>query len=293
MALKKQSRSLEVNAVRIMNIKRCAAGALALTMLGVSIPMILNADPGDKDDPVLEGTSIKAQKASADDKKGLVIGAPHDGFDSHSGKIAEAIGGSLKCGWVVAHGFRKKSKKRYVNVNRPSEKPYKNGIWGREQETARAKRVCERYIKAIKTASGQDKSCKLIVEIHGNSRYVGIKGRRVALDVIECATRGFKEDELKKLLAVYKKSCKDHNATDLPALYIEGIKEHESYVFKGLTKRFYFRASGAKYQGALTKKQTKRMLHFELPRSVRFEKDKRKAMIKVLEDVVKAAWKVS
>ena len=73
-------------------------------------------------------------------------------------------------------------------------------------------------------------------------------------------------------------------------LVFEGIESQRRYRYRGREMRFYFRASKTKKTGSMRSGQAKASLHFELPRSVRFDKTKRAAMIKVLTALVAQAW---
>jgi len=243
-------------------------------------------------DPVLRGTSIVGAEGTVVARRGLVVAAPHEGFDSYTGALTLEFNAALPVAHVIAAGFRKRAKGRYVNVNRPTEKLVSDGKLGPEITSKRAAGVFGRYRAALHSA-GASSPLSLLVELHGNSRYVRVEAddgsaTRVALNVIECASTGFTAEQARAIVAAY-----DKVKGDGPALYFDCIPEHTSYRFAGVEQRFFFRASGSKRAGSLNESVTRHSLHLELPRSVRYDPKRRKVFVVALRSVIETAWEIA
>lgn len=210
---------------------------------------------------------------------GCVVAAPHEGFDSHTAPIARRIAEELGTGWVVAEGFRKRSERRWINVNRPTERLWEQGGFGGERETDTAREVYSAYQERVDAASGRA-PLDLLVEIHGHARTVTIDGRQVKVQAIELATRGFTKRELLALRARYHELVSELPEADRVPLAVEQLDPE--YEYAGAKIPFYFGASGAKRDGSLSPKRTRRTLHFELPQAVRFDAARRAAYTELL-----------
>ncbi len=210
---------------------------------------------------------------------GCVVAAPHEGFDSHTAPIARRIAEELGTGWVVADGFRKRSEQRWINVNRPTERPWEEDGFGRERETDTAREVYAAYQERVNAASGRA-PLDLLIEIHGHARTVEIDGRRVKVQAIELATQGFAKKELLALRARYHELVGALPESDRVPLAVEQLDP--KYEYAGAMIPFYFGASGAERDGSLSPKRTRRALHFELPQHVRFNAQRRAAYTDLL-----------
>ncbi len=215
---------------------------------------------------------------------GCVVAAPHEGFDSNTAPIARGIARELGWGWVVADGFRKRSQGRWINVNRPTERPWQGGGFGSEGRTDRAEKVYAAYQQRLDAASGRT-PLDLLVEIHGHARTAEVGGERVKVQAIELATRGFSERELRSLRRQYDALQDELPQTDRVVLAVEQLDE--VYEYEGARVRFYFGASGAKRDGALSEERTKKALHFELPQKIRFDRDRRALYTKLLIELLR------
>lgn len=203
---------------------------------------------------------------------GCVIAAPHEGFDEHTAPIARGVAKELQTGWVVATGYRRSAAKRWLDVNRPTQRAWKGGRFRKGQVTPQGKAVYGEYQRRVDKASGRA-PLDLLVEIHGHGRRTQIAGKRVKVQVIELATRGFSTRALRRLQARYRRLVAKLPVADRVQLAIEQLDP--TYVYQGKTVRFYFRASGSKKRGSLRAERAKRILHFELPSRVRFQKARR------------------
>jgi hypothetical protein len=208
---------------------------------------------------------------AAESNAGLVVGAPHDGFDMHTGGMAREVAEELGWGCVVAEGYRSRRRGRWFDVNRPTQRPHDGEGFADARETDQGRAVYEEYQAQVYVAAGVEEGpLELLVELHGNSRGVVRGGRRVALDVIELATTGFSDRELRQLRDRFGELCEElPPGTPEVLLVIDELDP--SYEFQGERERFYFRATGARTEGALRPECTRRALHFEMPLCVRSE----------------------
>ncbi|HBP22378.1 MAG TPA: hypothetical protein DEA08_31930 [Planctomycetes bacterium] len=204
---------------------------------------------------------------------GCVVAAPHEGFDDHTEPMALDIARRLKTGWVIARDFRKTSEQRWFDVNRPTQRFWSEGRRGKARVTEVAQKVYAEYQRRVDAAAGHT-PLKLLIEIHGHARRVTVEGRRVKLQAIEAATRGFSEEELKALKARYQKLVAELPEEDRVPLYVEQLDP--TYVYRGTEVRYYFGASGSKRAGSMSPERCERALHFECPQHVRFSKERRR-----------------
>lgn len=217
--------------------------------------------------------------------EGAVVAAPHEGFDDHTGPMARELGQALGWGWVIADGFRSRAQRRWINVNRPTERPWQDEGFGRTRETDRAARVYAEYQRHVDAASGRT-PLDLIVEIHGHARTVETAdGARVKVQAIELATRGFEVEALRALRARFGALARELDPADRVPLAIEQLDPE--YEFAGLSVPFYFGASGAKEAGSLSPARAARALHFELPQKVRFDPERRARYVRLLTELLR------
>ena len=203
---------------------------------------------------------------------GCVVAAPHEGFDDHTEPMALHIARQLGTGWVTARDFRQTSEKRWFDVNRPTQRFWREGRRTKGYVTKLAQKVYAEYQRRVDEAAGRT-PLTLLIEIHGHARRVTVGGRRVKLQVIEAATRGFTEDELVALKKRYQALVEELPAEDRVPLYVEQLDP--SYTYRGAEVRYYFGASGSKRAGSLSPERCERALHFECPQHIRFDKERR------------------
>ncbi|MBM3270090.1 MAG: hypothetical protein FJZ01_20850 [Candidatus Sericytochromatia bacterium] len=167
---------------------------------------------------------------------GIVVAAPHEGFDLGTASVASAAATVMGAGYVGATGFRKRA--HPINVNRPTEgvglKP------AEETRTERAETIYHAYLARLGHAARG--SVRLLIEIHGNARAENV-------GVVEIATVGVSRD---RALALRKRLSERFPQVDWR---IEPLDE------------LHYRAPASKEYGALSK--VARSLHFELPQSLR------------------------
>jgi hypothetical protein len=214
---------------------------------------------------------------------GCVVAAPHEGFDSHTAPIARAIAARLGWGCVVAEGFRKSSERRWLDVNRPTERSWEDGGFGDERETEAGRAAYAAYQERLDQAAGRA-PLDLLVEVHGHARTVSIGGRTVKVQAIELATRGFAREALEALRARYRELAAALPEDDRVPLAVEQLDPE--YDYAGARIPFYFGASGAKQDGSLAPERTRRALHFELPPQVRFDPARRATYAELLARLV-------
>lgn len=95
---------------------------------------------------------------------GIVVAAPHEGFDLLSSEVASAAAQVLGAGYVAAKGFR--TFERPINVNRPTEGARLAA--DSERRTDRANAVFLAYQARVGEAARGPVG--LLIEIHGNTR---------------------------------------------------------------------------------------------------------------------------
>ncbi len=218
---------------------------------------------------------------------GLVLAAPHEGYDMYTGDIANRVANSLGWGRVIAKEFRDTKARRWLDVNRPTQRVWTlGGKRGKEQTTRKGRETFSEYARRLRVAGQVSEGpLTLLVEFHGHNRRIKLGTEKVRLDVIECATRGFSDAELRTLQARYQRLAAERWPVG-PIIALRFDQIDSNYVYRGVTQRFYFRASGAKEAGSLQSSITKRALHFELPQSVRSTRTQRQAFGRLFAELL-------
>lgn len=206
--------------------------------------------------------SLQSMEVVPGDREGVVVAAPHEGFDMNTEPIARAVAETLGAPAVIARDYRKKSKGRYHNVNRPTGED--------EVEGEEHRAVFEQWVERVREACPAP--VPLYIEIHGHSRE--------GVDAAECATVGFDEKTLKRL----KKIWNAHES--LPPLFFD-VTDPE-YELDGRRVKFYFKAGGAKRTGILQETFVTRALHVELPPSIRRDEALRTEAAAAIAEMVEA-----
>jgi hypothetical protein len=140
------------------------------------------------------------------DPAGIVLAAPHEGYDMYSGDMAKRVSNKLGWAWVVADEYRDTSDKRWLDVNRPTQRHWRGNRKGDERVTDEGRQTYAEYLRRLR-AAGQVEGAtplRLLVEFHGHNRRVQVGREKVRLDVIELATQGFADEELRSLYARYQ-----------------------------------------------------------------------------------------
>ncbi len=219
--------------------------------------------------------------------KGLVLAAPHEGYDMYSGDLAKRVSKKLGWGWVVAKEYRDTKEKRWLDVNRPTERRWLGSRTGDETVTNKGKATFAEYVRRLRSAAQVAPSAPvpLLVEFHGHNRRVKIGTQKLRLDVIEVATQGFSEEQLRGLQARYD-DLADQRWPVGKRILLRIDRLHERYRYRGTTVRFNYRASGAKRAGSLQPSVAARALHFELPQNARSTKTQRSAFAEILAKAI-------
>lgn len=173
---------------------------------------------------------------------GVLVAAPHGGYDLHSDDVARQVALATGAGYVLASGFRTFA--HPWNVNRPTAGA------GRapddEDHSPDARVVYEAFAGHVTRHAP-----RLYVEIHGNSRPASAGRIEVAtLNIPDEAAQAFQADfrrRVAKLDASYPR-------------YDLWIEPHDP---------IHYRAASAKRQGVL--RLVPRMVHMELPKGMRFD----------------------
>lgn len=218
---------------------------------------------------------------------GVVVAAPHDGFDSMTGEIASEMARILGCGLVVARGFRVTSGRLFFNVNRPTRSIFKgSGRRVDDIDSGRARILFETYSGAMKSASGlTDGPVGLYVEIHGHSRKVKLSRassdgfsaspKERVIDVIEIASVGIEPIFLRLLKARMARDFVNEGLKGHPGIFFDVL---DPEVTDGIVSApFRWKAEGAKTIGILSGGRVERALHIELPPSLRLDAKRRRA----------------
>lgn len=175
-----------------------------------------------------------------DARGGLLVAAPHGGFDRFTDEMARRIALLAGGGYLLASGYRTPA--RPLNVNRPTE-----GVGlapDDERRTADAERVWAAWSARL---AGQRP--RLYVEIHGNSRAASAGAIEVATVGVDAPQAAWLKAEFARRLAFL-----DREMPRLPWL-VEPLDP------------LHYRAAGAKRDGALAR--VPMALHLETPWRIR------------------------
>ncbi len=175
-----------------------------------------------------------------DVRHGLLVAAPHGGFDRHTDEMARRVALLAGGGYLLASGYRTSA--RPINVNRPTE-----GVGlaaDAEYVTPASQRVWAAWAARL---DAQQPS--LYVEIHGNSRAASAGAIEVATVGVDAAQATWLKADFGRRLAFL-----DRGMPRLPWL-IEPLDA------------IHYRAGGAKRSGALAR--VPMALHLETPWAVR------------------------
>lgn len=225
------------------------------------------------------------------DKKlnGVVIAAPHEGYEKNTGKIAKTLSKSLGSGCVIANNYRNLKNRVWINVNRPTQ-CYINlqGKKRRTKKTTLAKVIYRRYQKAlVKAGNLKEKPLSLLIEIHGhNRRYLWSNGKWYKVNTIEVATTGVTKERVRKMRKYYNTLLNKANPSIVCPIFFDILKSDKVYVYREKKIAFMFYARGTKTMGAFRKICTKKGLHFELPLYIRKNKTLLKKYTKILKKLV-------
>lgn len=171
---------------------------------------------------------------------GLLVAAPHGGFDRHTDEMARRVALLAGGGYLLASGYRTPA--RPINVNRPTE-----GV-GLAADQERVTPAAER-VWAAWAARLEAQRPRLYVEIHGNSRAASAGAIEVATVGVTPAQAAWLKAEFGRRLAFL--------APAMPRL---------PWLVEPLDP-IHYRAGGAKRSGALAR--VPMALHLETPWAVR------------------------
>lgn len=221
------------------------------------------------------------------DKQGYVVAAPHDGYDRSTGALARGLAQRLGWGWVEATGYRSFPRRRWLDVNRPTERPWQpSGGFGSRRHSAPAEALYLEYRRHLRWAAqlGEGDRVALLLEVHGHGKRVSVGRQSIPVQVIELATQGFTYSELRALQRDYGVLVERLPQSERVPLAIDRL--HRTYDYLGHRIRFTLRATGAKREGALQLSEVQQGLHFELPPAVRTRAASRRRYVTLLSDLV-------
>lgn len=217
---------------------------------------------------------------------GIVVSAPHEGYDLYTGLIANHVHENLGTGLVVATDFRRETEGWWFNVNRPTEQRVTDGQAERKERiTDHAKLVFDRYREHVRRARGEDSPCRLLVEVHMRDPHV---------PVVELVTTGFSKAQMytiKKVLAAVSRNITGESLQHevLGLLGDEKVYQRDD---TGEMTRFYYSAYRTTSIGSLQQNITARGIHVELPPAVTHDPQRREAYAAALERVISWAAKL-
>lgn len=202
--------------------------------------------------------------AARDDRRGIVIGAPHGSFDWYTGELVEKLSYRTSLPAVITRGFTPTECGGWrIDVNRPTERRYPTDTI--ERKTERAREIYQLYLATVfRVARGP---LDLYIDIHQNSD----------VDDIDVATVGISREEAQAIKFAYKR-IRDMVLQDFPGVAkVKLVIEPVDQVTIG--------AWAAKDHGIL--RLAKRSLHFELPSHRVFSRDTaRRAYRKILAELI-------
>jgi hypothetical protein len=219
--------------------------------------------------------------------RGHVVSAPHDGYDQYSGILAQQVARSLNWGWVKATGYRSYPLRHWFDVNRPTERRWRNGAFDDARSTARGRQIHADYLRKLRLASRATGATKLkfLVEIHGHNRSVQAGSGTLRIEAIELATQGFTRAELRRIKTRY-----DRLQLRVPQRYRVPLaidRLDREYTLGNWIVPFHFYASNAKRTGSLRASHTTYALHFELPGPARNTVTARTAYTRLLANLIR------
>lgn len=239
-------------------IKRISFIGLSVIILLLSIVSPLT---GQEENPLRMGDFELISGVS-----GIVIAAPHGLFDSQTDKIVQGIAKKTNISGIIARGFYDKSAKRRLNVNRPTEDYFDKDTRVQGFRTERAKIVFEEFERLVKEVSRGD--ILIYIEIHGNKK-------TETANLIDTDTIGVTYNEaleIKKAFdAIKQKTIKDKSNIPDIVMRIHPVD------------KIYWRAA-MKTEGVFRLAQ--RVLHFELPQSIRLTEESRNIYIDILSELI-------
>lgn len=175
-----------------------------------------------------------------DARRGLLVAAPHGGFDRHTDEMARRIALLAGGGYLLASGYR--THDHPLNVNRPTE-----GVGLASEDERRTPAAAK--VWAGWSARLDAQRPRLYVEIHGNNRAASAGAIEVATVGIDVAQATWLKAEFSRRLA-----------------YLDRGMPRVPWIIEPLDA-LHFRAGGAKKDGALAR--VPMALHLELPWAVR------------------------
>jgi hypothetical protein len=202
--------------------------------------------------------------SARDDRRGIVIGAPHGSFDWYTSELVEALSYRTSLPAVIARGFTPTECGGWrIDVNRPTERRYPDDTI--ERQTERAGEVYRHYSAAVfKAARGP---LDLYIDMHQNSE----------VDDIDVATVGISRIDAQVIKTAYAQ-IRDRVLRDFPDVAKANLAiEPVDQVAIG--------AWAAKDHGIL--RLAKKSLHFEMPsHRVFYRENARRAYRRILAELI-------
>ena len=204
-----------------------------------------------------------------------VVAAPHDKYELYTGEIAKRIAKVLQWGVVRAENYRDLTAKRWINVNRPTEKFFRNGKRTKAFKTTRSQDVYKNYLQAIKYAAKSSR-VDFFVEIHGHKRH---NKNLEPVPSIEVTSKNIRYEDLELLAEFYREIVEQQPPQRRFLLLIDYLPTN------GLAVKYS--AQRTKKIGIFGEKFIVKALHFELPLQLRNSKILREEYIQILIKVLR------
>lgn len=203
-----------------------------------------------------------------------VVAAPHDKYELYTGEIAVGIAKVLQWGVVRAQNYRDLAAKRWINVNRPTEKFFREGKRTKALKTERSLLVYKNYLQAIKRAA-KSSDIDFFVEIHGHRRY---NKNLEPIPSIEVTSKNVRYEDLQLLADLYEQVVEQQQPQQRFLLLIDYLPTN------GVAVKYS--AQRTKKIGVFSENFIAKALHFELPLQLRDSKTLRKEYIQILTKVL-------
>lgn len=207
--------------------------------------------------------------------RGMVAAAPHDSREPLTTILARRMARECGIGLLVGHGTRDKGKRTWVNLDRPTERLFREGESepGRAQSTRRAREWFEKYREGVAEASGASRlPVELIICVRSHADMVtDEEGERVCREVLEVSTKGFSPKELRAFRSRYEELLGEVAPIRQLPMMIDALDPR--YEALGRTWTFKFTESDAKSNGFMSANTARRALSFFFPSFVITEED--------------------
>ncbi|MBC8186041.1 SUMF1/EgtB/PvdO family nonheme iron enzyme [candidate division KSB1 bacterium] len=221
----------------------------------------------------------------------MVLGTPHADCDRQTGAIAKIVNKNAAIPCVSAWKHRLSYRGLWYDVNRPLMKlPKENG-----QGTYRDRvvndssfAVFNRYLEQVHQAAENDPAQPLnfYFDLHGHDLNVKLNnGKRIYRNVVEAAATGFTHKELRRIKKLYQNFWLKEMGPGYPQIYFGNLPEDINYTFKDVKVPIFYTGLGTRTYGILQQDIALRMLHFEIPDTLRLRPEMQGKTARLIEQM--------